>query len=104
MKHIKHLERATIYPAVIGYNRLLTDNKPTHKFLLEIGTGQQVPNYELLIEFTQRFLTDLHTVDKKSHKKILDMMTQHNNEDILNKNHVQHNELHRQICQRINDK
>ena len=83
MKHLKHHEesRATVFPAVIGYNRLLSDNKPTHRFLRDTGIEQDKPNYMQLIEFTQRFLQDLYKVDNHSYKKLCSILNDYNTEE-----------------------
>jgi len=118
MKHLKpikqyHLERPTEFPAVIGYNRLITDNKPTHKFLREIGIDQNEPNYLLIIEFVQRFLKDLHRVDRSAYENLCSFIHEFNEEhhsktvepNGIKKEHREdalHN-IHNRICQKIKD-
>jgi hypothetical protein len=104
MKYLKrHRERETIFPAVIGYNRLLSDNEPTHKFLKEIGRGHDETNCEQLIRFTERFLQDLCKVDTHSYRKLFDTLRE-------NKPHVvtrtkdeelADEDMQREICRRI---
>ena len=75
MKYLKQYGNdRTKYPAVIGYNRLLSDDEPTHKFLRDVGIGQSETNYEQIIRFTQRFLRDLHHVDKDAYRTLFDMV------------------------------
>ena len=97
MKYLKHhRERETIFPAVIGYNRLLSDNEPTHKFLKEIGRGQEETNYEQLIRFTHRFLQDLHKVDHHSYRRLYLTLQKHHGSEV-----PEPKDEHSEICRRI---
>lgn len=109
MKYLKspftkqHHHDRTVFPAVIGYNRLLTDNKPTHKFLKEIGVDQTEANYEQLIGFTQRFLNDLHKVDHHAYRILVEILHKHNKEEKETDHEKQQvaKDCHHQICTRI---
>jgi len=105
MKYLKQYGNdRTKYPAVIGYNRLLSDDESTHKFLKDVGIGQNETNYEQIIRFTQRFLRDLHHVDKDAYRTLFDVVNRNNAHETQKEEMDEpNNEIHKQICQRIKD-